>query len=190
MKAFSTTCLFFTANCCTWFYHFLVWYTLLCNLCRELLWEALLFMIHSHCPEVARGQDVISATQPVTADSTWKTWPQPVAARVLAGWWHYAKISLHGITERKRRAASCSWSVFLSYNLICMWAFRAPLTFRYMSTFLKPSNSCHVGINWIALIEYSQMSTNVPGFQSLFRIFCIILYWPNLGQISQHQRKG
>ena len=74
-------CLFFTANCCTWFYHFLVWYTFLCNLCRELLWGALLFMIH--CPEVARGQDVISATQWVTADSTWKTWPQPVAARVL-----------------------------------------------------------------------------------------------------------
>ena len=48
----------------------------------------------------------------------WKTWG-------WAEWWQYAKISPHGITERKRRAASCSWSVLLSYKLICMWAFRA-----------------------------------------------------------------
>ena len=26
-------------------------------------------------------------------------------------------------------------------------------------------NPCHVGIHWIALAEYSQMSTHVPGFQ-------------------------
>ena len=57
----------------------------------------------------------------------WKTWPQPVAARGWAGLWQYAKISPHGITGRKRRAASCSWSVLLSYKLIWMWAFRAPL---------------------------------------------------------------
>ena len=55
----------------------------------------------------------------------WKTWLQPVAARGWAGWWQYAKNSPHGITKRKRRAASCSWSVLLSYKLICMWAFRA-----------------------------------------------------------------
>ena len=42
MKAFSTTVSFFTANCCTWFHHFLVWYTFLCNLCRKLLSGALL----------------------------------------------------------------------------------------------------------------------------------------------------
>ena len=30
--------------------------------------------------------------------------------------------------------------------------------------------SC-VGIHWIALAEYSQMSTHVPGFQSFFRVF-------------------
>ena len=35
--------------------------------------------------------------------------------------------------------------------------------------FWKPSKPCHVGINWIALIEDSQMSTHVPGFQSFFR---------------------
>ena len=53
----------------------------------------------------------------------WKTWPQPVAARGWAGWRQYAKISPHGITERTRRAASCSWNILLSYELICMWAF-------------------------------------------------------------------
>ena len=30
----------------------------------------------------------------------------------------------------------------------------------------KPSKPCHVGIHWIALAEYSQMSTHLPGFQS------------------------
>ena len=34
----------------------------------------------------------------------------------------------------------------------------------------KPSKSCHVGINGIALAEYCQMSTLVPGFQS-FSVF-------------------
>ena len=80
-----------------------------------------------HCPEVAWRQDLVPATQCVTADSTWKTWPQPVAATGCPGGWQYAKISPHGITERKRMAASCSWSVLLSYKPICMWAFRAPL---------------------------------------------------------------
>ena len=30
----------------------------------------------------------------------------------------------------------------------------------------KPSKPCHLGIHWIALTEYSLMSTHVPGFQS------------------------
>ena len=41
--------------------------------------------------------------------------------------------------------------------------------------FLKPSKPCHVGIHWIALDEYSQMSTHLPGFQSSLRFsgsFC------------------
>ena len=37
--------------------------------------------------------------------------------------------------------------------------------------FWKASNPCHVGIHWIALAEYSQMSTHMPGFQSFFRFF-------------------
>ena len=37
--------------------------------------------------------------------------------------------------------------------------------------FWKPSKPCHVGIYLIALAEYTQMSTNVPGFQSFFSFF-------------------
>ena len=42
--------------------------------------------------------------------------------------------------------------------------------------FSKTSKPSHVGIHWIALAEYSQMSTHVPGFQYFFSI---ILYSPN-----------
>ena len=45
--------------------------------------------------------------------------------------------------------------------------------------FWKTSKPCQVGIHWKALAEYSQMSTHLPGFQSFFRDFCIILYWTN-----------
>ena len=44
--------------------------------------------------------------------------------------------------------------------------------------FWKLSKPCHIGIHWIALAEFSQMSTHVPGFQS-FSGFFLILYWPN-----------
>ena len=40
--------------------------------------------------------------------------------------------------------------------------------------FWKPSKSCHVGIHWIALTEYSQISTHLPGIPSFFSFFCII----------------
>ena len=49
-------------------------------------------------------------------------------------------------------------------------------------TFLKPFKLWHVGIHWIALAEYSQMSTHVP--VSHFLGFCTILYWPNLAASS------
>ena len=38
--------------------------------------------------------------------------------------------------------------------------------------FWKLSKPCHVGIYWIALTEYSQMSTHMPGFQSVFSFMC------------------
>ena len=31
--------------------------------------------------------------------------------------------------------------------------------------------SCHVGIHWITLAEFSQMSTHMPGFQSFSTFF-------------------
>ena len=34
-----------------------------------------------------------------------------------------------------------------------------------------PYKPCHVGIHWKALAEHYQMSINVPGFQSYFRLF-------------------
>ena len=58
-----------------------------------------------------------AATQWVTADSNGRTWLLPGAARAWAGWWQYAQFSHHGITERKRRTASYSWSVLLSYTV-------------------------------------------------------------------------
>ena len=72
------------------------------------------------------------------------------AARGWAGWWKYAKISPHGITERKRRAASCSWSVILPYKLICMWGFRAPLS-RYHKYTLPAGHLCLIRVDGYGL---------------------------------------
>ena len=41
-------------------------------------------------------------------------------------------------------------------------------------------------IHWIALSEYSQMGTNVPGFQSFFRFFSSFCF----DEISLQQHKG
>ena len=37
--------------------------------------------------------------------------------------------------------------------------------------FQKAYKPCHVGIHWLALAEYFQMSTHMPGFQSFLRFF-------------------
>ena len=50
----------------------------------------------------------------------------------------------------------------------------AEATFVQSSTtqdFWKPSKHCCVSIQWIAVTEYSQMSTHIPRVQSLFRLF-------------------
>ena len=45
-----------------------------------------------------------------------------------------------------------------------------------MHIFWKKSyKTCNVGIHWIALTEYSQMSTHLPGFQSYFRFHDFVL---------------
>ena len=50
----------------------------------------------------------------------------------------------------------------------------------------KSSKPCHLGIHLKALIEYSQMSTHLPGFQSFSRFFDLFC----IGQISHQQHKG
>ena len=52
--------------------------------------------------------------------------------------------------------------------------------------FCEPSKPCHVGIHWITMAEYSQMSTHVPRFchfSGFSALFCI-------GEISHQQHKG
>ena len=72
-----------------------------------------------------------------------------------------------------------------------MWLLSLPMLKLYSSKeqgpkeFWKPSKPCHVGIHQIALTEFSQMSTHMPGFQSFLRFltsFCI-------GQINLQQHK-
>ena len=126
MKNNSTTLSFCTANCCSWFYHLPVWYKFLCNFQREFVCRALQSMMHCSKRSKGTGSGHCHSIW-VTADTNWRTWLLPGAARGWAGWWQYAKSSPHGITERKRRTASYSWSVLLSYKLRCMWAFSSPL---------------------------------------------------------------
>ena len=52
--------------------------------------------------------------------------------------------------------------------------------------FWKPSKPCHVDIHWIALAEFSQMSTNMLGFQSFFSFFASFCF----GHISHQQHKS
>ena len=86
----------------------------------------------------------------------------------------------------------------LEYDIIQVYLTYLPINYLYLGHYLtlpmlrllsskaqgckdfqKPSKHCHVGIHWIALAEYSQMSTHVPRFQSFFQVFCIFLYWSN-----------
>ena len=53
--------------------------------------------------------------------------------------------------------------MLLIYWLLCSKAGRKDIS--------KLVKSCCVGIHWIALAEYSHMSTHVPVFQSFFRVF-------------------
>ena len=52
--------------------------------------------------------------------------------------------------------------------------------------FCRPPKPCHAGIHWYALAEYSQMSTNVLGFQSFLRFFASFYN----GQISHQQHES
>ena len=52
--------------------------------------------------------------------------------------------------------------------------------------FPKSSKPCHVGINRIALAEYSQMSTHMPRFRSFFKFFVSF----SIGKISVQQHEA
>ena len=58
---------------------------------------------------------------------------------------------------------------------------------RRTQRFLKPYKPCHVDIHWLALDDYSQMSTLVPGFQSFSVMFIAIFC---VGKINHQQYKG
>ena len=58
------------------------------------------------------------------------------------------------------------------------WSFLTLLMLMLLSSkaqgckdFWKLCKTYHVGIHWIALAEFSQMSTHVPGFRSFYRFF-------------------
>ena len=55
-----------------------------------------------------------------------------------------------------------------------------------LNHFWKPSKTCHIGIHWTALAEYSQMRGHVPGFQSFIRCLGSICIW----QIGHQHHKG
>ena len=74
------------------------------------------------------------------------------------------------------------WGITITLPILRLLSSRA----QGCKGFRKPCKSCHVGIHWIALNEFAQMSTHVAGFQSFYMpiaLFCI-------GQISHHQHKG
>ena len=61
-----------------------------------------------------------------------------------------------------------------SHNASPLNPFNAEATFSKSTRtqkFWKPSKPCHVGIRWIALAEFSWMSTYLPGFRSFFPFF-------------------
>ena len=83
----------------------------------------------------------------------------------------------------KYRSKIISYKLWI-WHLTGLFLKTLPMLLRLLSSkaqwpkdFWKPSKHCHVGIHWIALAEYYQISTHVPG--SLFKFFCIILCWPN-----------
>ena len=53
---------------------------------------------------------------------------------------------------------------------LCCWWQQSPKA-QERKNLWKLSKPCLVGIHWIALAEYSHMSTHLPGFQWFFRIF-------------------
>ena len=96
-------------------------------------------------------------------------------------WWMIRTVKIAFSIPREIEKESGNW--------VWLWR-KSPLPylkslnpFNAVATFVqstrKQSKPCHVGTHWIALTEYSLMSTHLPGFPSLFKVYCIIFYWPN-----------
>ena len=66
---------------------------------------------------------------------------------------------------------------FLVHLLVTIILYLTLTLFKY--TVLKPSKPVHVGNGWIALAEYSQLSTRVLGFQSFSGVFLHQMFWSN-----------
>ena len=99
------------------------------------------------------------------------------------------KVSKRNLTLFYRFLAKSPLTKFISESTYFLNSFNAEAPASKAlghKDFLKSSKPCHVGIHWIALAEYSEISTHMPGFQSFFRVFesfCI-------GQISHQKHKG
>ena len=68
-----------------------------------------------------------------------------------------------GVTKR----VSSQERMFLTLPMLRLLSSKA----QGRKDFWKTSKPCHVGIHWIDLVEYSQMSTHLRGFQSFKKIF-------------------
>ena len=94
----------------------------------------------------------------------------------LKGWkwqWYEQTLPLHSSLT----SSIMIWYTVWYGSLICLLT--VPVL-RLLSSkaqgckdFWKPSKPCHVGTHWIALAEFSQMSTHLPGFQWFFRFFAL-----------------
>ena len=118
---------------------------------------------------VISGQDIFKATP----EEIWSQFHTPVLL--------YWQVYHHYLSQR-----------FYQFRILLHVDLTLPMLRLLLSKaqghkdFWNPSKTCHAGICWIALAEYSQMSTHEPGFQpflQFFASFCI-------GQISHHQHKG
>ena len=113
----------------------------------------------------------------------WVAVPQPAPSSFIS------IISLPGAVSPLLITISCNHCSLTNWLLAalthsCLIYFRQ--RHKNPEKFEKLLKPCHVGIHWIALAEYFQMSTHLPGFQwfsGFFASFCIY-------QISHQQHKG
>ena len=79
------------------------------------------------------------------------------------------KFRLHAaVQDDRKHAFTCTGMYILGTGIFN--SSNAEATF-VQSTRMQRFKPCHVGIHWIALTEYSQMSTHLLGFRSFFRVF-------------------